>query len=80
LHGDCRAACPNSSVVRADRADNSTDTCSRSANDPNVAATGPAVAAVTASRQCRSVHAAGIKDLLPSGSTSSNSSRPWRRI
>jgi hypothetical protein len=76
LHGDIPAACPCSCGSRCDRAVTSSHTCNRSFNDPSVATTrspsGPDGFA--------SVQAAGTSDLLPSGSTSSNSTTPCRLI
>jgi hypothetical protein len=73
---DCRAAWP-ASPVEATRASNArTNSCapSRSPSDPNVPT--PSTASVVS----RSVQVAGMSDLLPSGRTSSNSTRPCRRI
>ena len=71
--GDCRAAC---SGKRAQRAETRTHAASRSPSRPSVAVASPPAAPCPSPR---SVHAAGISDLLPSGSTSSSSSRPCRR-
>ena len=77
MHGGFRAACSRASAARAERPATSTDACRRSETDPSVAAASspppPAAAA-------RSVHAAGISRLLPSGSTTSSSAAPCRRM
>ena len=76
MHGDIPAACPCSAGSRCDRPVTSSHTCSRSVSDPSVATT----PSPTAPDGSASVQAAGISDLLPSGSTSSNSTAPCRRI
>ena len=76
MHGDIPAACPCSAGSRCDRPVTSSHTCSRSVSDPSVATT----PSPTAPDGSASVQAAGISDLLPSGSTSNNSTAPCRRI
>ena len=79
MDGDCRAACTVSRPRRAASAETNSRAASRSATVPNVADNPPEIGSTASSLALWSVHAAGTRVLLPSGSTSSNSSRPWRQ-
>jgi hypothetical protein len=69
LHDDIPAACPRNSAISA-------QTRSRSASDPSVV-TRPASSSMGG---CAFVHAAGTNDVLPPGSSNTNSIAPCRRI
>ena len=76
MHGDIPAACPCPSGSRPSRSATSLHALSRSVSDPSVATPTTSSAPGCAA----SVQSARISDLLPSGSTSSNSGSPCRRI
>ncbi len=80
LHGDFRAACSPLPALRAQRPETSTDRPSRSATDPSVPGVPGASPLSPAGWDSRSVQAAGISRLDPSGSTTSNSAAPCRRM